>query len=147
GPAVSEAEGSGGAKPGAGTFSTAQDYFRDGMSAYVNRDYATASQLLGEAIKLDPELSEASLYLGICRLLQGHPADAVSALQPVSKAKKSTLAQPAHFYLAKAYLQMGKLADADTELHAASSLPGRLAGESNALMQKVENILNAPGNK
>jgi len=148
-PSGTAISGTGGTGPkgGASGFRTATDYFRDGMSAYVNKDYVTASQFLGEAVRLDPELSEAGLYLGICRLLQGNPTGAVPALQPVSKVKKPTLAQPAHFYLAKAYLQMGKLKEADTELHAASSLPGRLAGDSNALMQRVESILNGPGNK
>ena len=146
GAGVSESEASS-PNAGAGSFHTAPDYFRDGMLAYVKKDYPGATKLLEQAVQLDPEMSEANLYLGVCRLLQGNAPDAVSALQPVARVKKPALAQPAHFYLAKAYLQMGKLTEADTELHAASLLPGRLAGESNALMQKVENILNAPGNK
>ena len=133
-------------KAGASGFSTSQDYFHDGMLAYVSKDYAGAAPLLEQAVTLDAGMSEASLYLGVCRLLQGNAPDAVSALQPVTRTKKPNLAQPAHFYLAKAYLQMGKLKEADTELHAASLLPGRLAGESNALMQRVENILHGPGN-
>lgn len=123
---------------GTGGFSTAQDYFRDGMTAYVDRRYEAAADLLGQAVRLDPQFGEASLYLGICALLQGKTSDAVSPLQSASHQKKPAIAQAAHFYLAKAYLKLSQLADADGELHAAAALPGRLTGEANALIQRLE---------
>jgi len=133
-------------QPGTSGSSTAQDYFRDGMTAYVERRYETAADLLGQAVRLDPEFGEANLYLGICALLQGKAGDAISPLQSASRQKKSAIAQAGHFYLAKAYLKLGQLADAEAELHAAAVLPGRLAGEANALVQRVHALQHADTN-
>jgi tetratricopeptide (TPR) repeat protein len=130
-----------GVTPGVNGFSTAQDYFRQGMSAYVSRNYETAVNLLTQAVLLQPNFSEANLYLGICKLLQGSPSEAASALQIAVKIeKKAALSQAAHYFLGKAYLQLGKPADAESEFRVAAALPGRLAGESNQLMQRLDDI-------
>jgi TolA-binding protein len=124
----------------------AQDYFRDAMSSYVDSNYETAGDLFGEAVKLDPQFAEANLYLGICRLLKGKTGDALSPLQSASQEKKLAVSQAAHFYLAKAYLRLGRLADAENELHAAAATPGPLMGESNSMIQQLQTIRSAPDN-
>jgi len=136
-----------GVKPGTNGFNTAQDYFREGMSAYVGRDYETAASLLTQAVMLEPDFSEANLYLGICKLLRGSPSEAASALQNAAQEKKPQLAQAAHFFLAKAYLQLGKPADAENEFRLAAALPGRLAGESNQLIHRLDDIGGESGRK
>jgi tetratricopeptide (TPR) repeat protein len=136
-----------GVNPGANGFNTAQDYFRQGMSAYVGRDYETAANLLAQAVVLEPDFPEANLYLGICKLLRGSPSEAASALQKAAKEKKPPLSQAAHFFLAKAYLQLGKPADAENEFRMAAALPGRLAGESNELIQRLQDIRSESGRK
>ena len=129
-----------GVHPGAGGFTTAQDFFQDGITAYVEGRYESAANLLGQAVELDPQLADANLYLGICNLLQGKTTDAVRRLQSASQGKKPAVAQAAHFYLAKAYVQQGKLEEADTELRAAAALPGRLKAEANAMIPRLQAV-------
>ena len=136
------------AKPGTSGFHTAQDYFTAGMSAYVDRNYEAAAGLLGEAAQLDPNLSEANLYFGICQLLLGKPQDAMSPLQSASRDNKPAVSQAGHFYLAKSYLKLGKRAEAEDELRASAAIPGRLSAESNALIERLRSIpLSTPSNK
>jgi lipopolysaccharide biosynthesis regulator YciM len=110
------------------------------MTAYVEHRYESATDLLGQAVRMDPQFGEANLYLGICSLLQGNATDAVSPLQSASREKKPTTTQAAHFYLAKAFLKLGRLTDAEAELRAAAAIPGRLTGEANALVQRLQAI-------
>jgi hypothetical protein len=127
-------------KPGTTGFRTAQDYFTGGMSQYVDRNYEAAADLLGEAVRLDPDSSEASLYFGICKLLLGKPEDAVLPLQSAAREKKPNISQASHFYLAKAYLKLGKRIEAENELRASANIPGRLTAESNALILRLKSI-------
>ena len=133
-------------KPGTNGFRTAQDYFTGGMSQYVDRNYETAADLLGEAVRLNPDSSEASLYFGICKLLLGKPEDAVLPLQSAAREKKPNISQASHFYLAKAYLKLGKRTEAEEELRASANIPGRLTAESNALILRLKSIPTATPN-
>ena len=136
------------AKPGTSGFHTAQDYFTAGMSAYVDRNYETAADLLGEALQLDPNLPEANLYFGVCKLLLAKPQDAVLPLQSASWDNKPAVSQAGHFYLAKSYLKLGRRADAEDELRASAAISGRLSAESNALIKRLRSIpVSTPGNK
>jgi hypothetical protein len=135
-------------KPGTSGFHTAQDYFTAGMYAYVDRNYETAADLLGEAVQLNPNLPEANLYFGICKLLLGKPQDAVSPLQSASRGDKPAVSQAGHFYLAKSYLKLRKRAEAEDELRASAAIPGRLSAESNALIERLRSIpVSTPSNK
>ena len=127
-------------QPGTGGFTTPEGSFQDAMTAYVERRYDAAADLLSEAVRLDPEFTEANLYLGICRLLQGKAADAIPPLQSASQGKKPAAVQAAHFYLGKTYLQLGKLAEAETEFQAAAAIPGRLRGEAAAIIPRLQAI-------
>jgi len=133
-------------KPGTSGFRTAQDYFTGGMSQYVDRNYEGAADLLGEAVRLNPDSSEASLYFGICKLLLGKPEDAVLPLQSAAREKKPNISQASHFYLAKAYLKLGKRTEAEDELRASANIPGRLTAESNALILRLKSIPAATPN-
>jgi lipoprotein NlpI len=79
-------------------------------------------------------------YLGVCRLLEGHPADSVAPLKAVVAGPSGVLTQSGHYYLAKAYLQMGKLEDAESEMRAAAALPGRLTAEARALVERIKKV-------
>jgi hypothetical protein len=130
-------------RPGTTGFETAQDLFQDAMTEYVDGRYDSATTLLGQAVELDPQFAEGNLYLGICDLLQGNAGGAVVPLQSAVRGKKPGVAQAAHFYLAKAYLQQYKLAEAETELRAAAAIPGRLAAEANAMIPRLQAVRRA----
>jgi hypothetical protein len=142
---TSTVSGNAGTNPRSGTsgFSTPQDFFQDAMTAYVERRYNASADLLVEAVRLDPQFAEANLYLGICRLLQGKAGDAVPPLQSASLGKKPAVVQAAHFYAGKAYLQLGKLAQAETEFHAAAAISGRLTGDASSIIPRLQAIRHA----
>ena len=116
---------------------TGRALFRKGMVAYVDRRYNAAADLLENALRIEPKAADVNLYLGICRLIQGRPADAVPLLKVVSAAPDSVLTQSAHFYLGKAYVQTGNLSDAQAEWQQAAATPGRLAAEARSLLLRL----------
>jgi hypothetical protein len=58
-------------------------------------------------------------------------------LKEVLSAPASSFTQSAHFYLAKAYLQMSQLEDAEREMQAAAALPGNLTAEAQSLAARI----------
>jgi TolA-binding protein len=114
--------------------------FRDAMDAYVDQRYADASDLLERAAHAEPKAPDVNFYLGVCRLLQAKPADSIAPLQSVLTDEKSTWAQPAHFYLAKAYIQTGDLEHAEAQLQAAAALLGRLTTEAASELSRLQAI-------
>lgn len=128
-----------GAVPG-GTGGAARAEFNDAMVAYVDGHYARAASLLEEAAMREPKSSDINFYRGVCSLLLGRPDEALSALLGVIREGKSPLVQPAHIYLARAYLQKMKLREAEAELEAASVLPGPRKQEAAKLLQRLRTL-------
>jgi hypothetical protein len=122
----------GGAAGGAG-----RSAFSDAMVAYVDGHYAKAASLLELAATREPKAPDINFYRGVCSLLLGHPDETLPALTEVVQEGKSPLVQPAHIYLARAYLQKVKLKEAEAELEAASALPGPRKQEATTLLERV----------
>jgi Tetratricopeptide repeat/Putative zinc-finger len=118
-------------------FEVARGLFQRGMAAYVEQRYDTAAGFLESAAQAEPDVSDINFFLGICRLMLGRPKDALVPLKNAVAAEKSPLAQSAHFYLAKAYVQTGDLADAEIELKAAAAMPGRLRTEAESTVVRL----------
>jgi predicted Zn-dependent protease len=119
------------------------------MSAYVEHRYLDAAGMFENVLAADPSNNTARFYLGVCRLLNGRPADAADALLTALQAPASALTQSEHYYLGKAYVQMGKLADGQHEMDAAAALPGRLKTAAELLAQRIEAFRKnqeSPGN-
>jgi hypothetical protein len=116
--------------------------FRNAMVAYAKGHYDDATRLLEDAVNTEPDAPDVNFYLGICKLLQGHPADSLSPLQKaLNKSKRdSTIPQAAHFYLAKAYLQAGDLAKTETELKAAGEIAGPLQAEAVSDLSRLQAV-------
>src|SRR5436309_2219546 len=112
--------------------------FQQAMAAYIDGHYADAAASLENALRVEPAATDVNFYLGICRIVDGHPADSVPLLKKALAAPPSSLTQSAHFYLAKAYVQMQKLDEAETEMQAAAAIPGRLAAAARALLPRVQ---------
>jgi len=135
-------------KPGRSPNSQARPFFRDAMDAYVDKRYADATDLLEQAAKAEPNAADVNFYLGVCRLLQAKPTDSIAPLQAVlvnvnANAKgndTSPWAQAAHFYLAKAYIQIGDLADAEAQLQSAATLTGRLSAEARSELTRLQAV-------
>jgi len=119
-------------------------YFQNAMGAYVEKRYGDAIPLLEADLELEPKALDANYYLGICRLLLANPADAIAPLKTVAASNTSALASPAHFYLAKAYIQVEDLDNAEVELRAAGGGSGRLAAEARAILHKLQTLKTKP---
>jgi TolA-binding protein len=115
----------------------ASAFFQQGMLAYVEGHYDDASRLLEKVVQSQPGAVPANFYLGVCRLLQGHPLESSAPLKAVLAAPASSFTQSAHFYLAKAYLQMAQLEDAEREMQAAAALSGSLTAEAQSLTARI----------
>jgi TolA-binding protein len=120
-------------------------FFQQAMLAYVEGHYQDAAQLLEKTVQIQPRTIPANFYLGVCRMLQGHPAESVAPLKEVLAAPASSFTQSAHFYLAKAYLQMSKLEDAAREMQAAAALPGTLTAEAQSLAARIHELRDHAG--
>jgi TolA-binding protein len=114
--------------------------FQNAMDAYVEKRYAAAAALLEEAVSVEPNASDAHFFLGICRLLNAKPAEAIPPLKTALANEKSPYLQAAHFYLAKAYVQTGDLSQAETELRTAADLSGRLTTQASSLLTRLQAV-------
>lgn len=114
--------------------------FQKAMLAYMDKNYAAAADLLEKSLQTDPEALNAKFYLGVCRLLEGRPAGSVAPLKAVIAAPAGVLTQAGHFYLAKAYLQMGKLDEAENEMRSAAALPGRLTAQARSVLAGIQKV-------
>jgi len=111
--------------------------FNDAMVAYVDGRYAKAASLLEQAATHDRKTPEINFYRGVCSLLLGHPDEALAPLMEVIQDGKTPLVQPAHIYMARAYLQKIELKQAEAELQAATALPGPRTQEAMKLLERV----------
>jgi len=127
-----------GLTPGTTTAGSARALFQKAMLAYIDKNYTEATELLKRSAELEPKAADVEFYLGICYLMAGHSPDAVAPLKTVLIARPGVFTQPAHFYLAKAYLQLGSLAEAERQMQAASELPGRLTAEARSLLSRIQ---------
>jgi tetratricopeptide (TPR) repeat protein len=127
-------------KSGKAPTNQARPFFRDAMDAYVDKRFADATDLLERALQAEPNALDINFYLGVCRLLQAKPADSIAPLQSVLVDEESPWAQPAHFYLAKAYIQTGDLAHAEAQLQAAAAMPGRLKAEAGSELTQLQAV-------
>ncbi len=120
-------------------------FFQQAMLAYVEGHYEDAAHLLEKTVQSQPRAVPANFYLGVCRLLQGHPSESVAPLKEVMAAPASSFTQSAHFYLAKAYLQMSQLEDAEREMQAAAALSGNLTAEAQSLAARIHELRDHAG--
>jgi hypothetical protein len=127
------------------TYSAAtRAWFESGMNAYIDRRYSVAIENLEKAVQLEPDATDANFFLGVCKLLLGDAAGAIVPLKNAAADEKSQWAQPAHFYLAKAYVQSGDLAQAEAQFSAAAAIKGRLTTEARSSLDRVQALRRAP---
>lgn len=128
-----------GARPGSVRSSEeGRGLFTSAMRAYVDRNYDEAVVLLQRFLKTEPSAADANFYLGVTLLLQGRPDQAFAPLKTAAGNAHTRWTQPAHFYLAKAYLQTRDLASAETELTAAAAMTGNLTASARADLSTLQ---------
>lgn len=113
--------------------------FQNAMNFYVDEHYVEAAGYLEKAQSLEPKAADISFYLGICRLLQGHPQDSIGPLKNAAAGNRVYL-QPSHYYLAKAYAQSKRFAEAKNEFREAIAVPGRLTADARALLARLQAV-------
>jgi TolA-binding protein len=116
-------------------------YFRNAMNAYLEKRYMDALELLEKAVKAEPDAPDVNFYLGICRLLEAKPGDSIASFNAVLQNPESPLTQAAHFYLAKALVQIGSLAQAEAQLQLAATMPGSLSTEASMELARLRALL------
>lgn len=116
---------------------SASSNFQRAMTLYIEGNYHDAESILERAAESEPGAPNINFYLGVCKLMLGRPDEAIPSLSQVAKNPQSRLVQPAHIYMAKAYLQKADLKSAQSELETAAALAGPMKGEASALLQRV----------
>ncbi len=112
--------------------------FQEAMNLYVDGRYKEAAGYLENAEKLEPNAADVNFYLGICRLLEGHPEESMGPLKNAAAAGNSLYRQSSHYFLAKAYVQGDRLEDAESEFRKAIAVPGRLTVDAKALLARLQ---------
>jgi len=105
------------------------------MTAYRAGDFARARALLGDVASRQPSPA-IHFYLGVSTLVMG---DAKSAIEPLRRAASEpghAYSDDAHYYLAKAWLQIGSADSAIAHL-AVVSPASRMSGHARALLDSV----------
>jgi TolA-binding protein len=112
--------------------------FQNAMAAYVEGRYGEASSFLEGAVQNEPNAADINFYLGVCKLLLGHPLDSIAPLKKAAAAGNSLYLQSSHYYLGKAYLQQEEFEEAERELHNAATVSGRLTSEAKSLLARTQ---------
>jgi hypothetical protein len=125
--------------------STGHVLFQNAMLAYVEKRYGDAADSLETVLEGEPKAADANFYLGICKIMQGRPRDSIGPFKAVLAAPPGTLTQAGHFYLAKAYLQLNNLMQAEEEMQAAAAMPGRLTADARSLAARIQALRQSTG--
>jgi hypothetical protein len=121
-------------------------FFQQGMTSGMNGNYREAEGFLEQAAKVLPKAGDVRFWLGICQLLNGDPQTATDTLKQAT-AMNFGDKQAAHYYLAKGYVQIMKLQEAEDEFRTASEMKGPLGGASASLLDRLRTLRARLGTK
>lgn len=112
-----------------------------GMAAYAAGEFARAAALLGAAAALDPTPA-VHFFLGIARLKAGARDSGLVALRAALEPPGNPYAPEARFYLAKAWLALGRADSALAQLEAVPADAGALRPRAAALSDSIREVMN-----
>jgi tetratricopeptide (TPR) repeat protein len=115
----------------------AQEAFRQTMKYYSRGNYVQAIPGLRMAVRASPRTARFHFYLGACYLLTGQTDLAIESFRKTISLGEPTYSEPAHFYLAKAYLRKKEIPSAKDELQETIRLHGSLAGDSAKILHQL----------
>ena len=108
-----------------------------GMAAYQDGDYRRAADLLAAAYRADSSIA-VGFFLGVTQLKMGSAERAVESLAAALEPPQNPYAAEAHFYRAKAWLQLGQADSALAQLAAVPTTAARIHANARALADSVE---------
>ena len=120
-----------------GTATPADSTFAAAMAAYDDRRYGDAAAGLTRALAAGVDSAPALFFLGASDLVTGRAADAANAFRRVIALGDTPYLPEAHYYRAKALLQLGDRAAALAELAAVPTTATTIAGQAAALADSV----------
>jgi tetratricopeptide (TPR) repeat protein len=115
------------------TLMSGEQSFRRGISDYSSNDFRGAVSKLQKAVANQPDNGEWWLYLGVSCYLDGEYDQAIKALVTADSLISSVYKPHARWYLAQAYLQIGRSDEAQRLLLWLSD-----QGDSNIYIDKAE---------
>jgi tetratricopeptide (TPR) repeat protein len=127
-----------------GSADAATAKFQAGIEQYQRQDFAAARATLLEASTLDPDAPHIAFFLGIASLLTSQPAEGVESLRRTVALGDSPYREEAHFYLAKAYVRLGRVDEAIAELDRAIQLRDAHEAEARAFRSELEAFKSTP---
>lgn len=118
----------------------ADSLFAHGMSLYVEGRHAEARDALSRAMAQGSDSVPASFFIGAIDVLHGDPRSALTSLRVVLRRGDTPYAAEAHYYAAKAFLQLGRPDSAAAHLRAAAGGPLGVGAMARALADSVSEI-------
>lgn len=117
--------------------SDAERLFLQAMESYVVSDYAGAIPDLEAAAGLGPGDAASHFFLGVCQLATKAPESAISSFLRVIELEPTPYAERARLYLAKAYLLVGQVEEAKSELEIVVRFAGESATEAREILERL----------
>jgi tetratricopeptide (TPR) repeat protein len=108
-----------------------------GLELYAEGDYGAARQALRDAVRLQPQHVEVTVYLGSAELLLGNLAEATPLLQQASQATDPVVREEAIWQLANAELAAGRRQQAVSALRALAAGGRRHRADAAALLERL----------
>jgi len=114
-----------------------EQFFQKAMERYVVGDYAGAIPDLEAAAGLSPDDAASRFFLGVCQLATEAPEAAIGSFKRVVALEPNPYIERARLYLAKAYLLMGQVEEAKSELESLVDLAGEDEKEARDLLERL----------
>ncbi len=114
-----------------------QQTFRKAMQYYVKGDYMHAIPGLRAAVQGSPRTARFNFYLGACYLLADQTDLAIESFRNTISLGDPAYSEPAHFYLAKAYLRKKEITSAEDELQKTVLLHGSMEAEASEILRQL----------
>lgn len=116
----------------------AAEQFEAAMRLYRTGDYAGALEGLRAADVVNPDRPRTRFFLAVSQLLLGQNTDAAASFERTIALGESPYLEEAHFYLAKAWLRLGRLPAARRELQRTIARHGGLEEEARQLIVQID---------
>lgn len=114
-----------------------QGTFHKAMQFYVKGNYKHTIPGLRAAVQASPRTARFNFYLGACYLLTDQTDLAIESFRNTVSLGDPAYSEPAHFYLAKAYLRKKEIVTAEDELQKAVRLHGSMEAEASEILRQL----------